>query len=99
MFIAGVWKSYKHAWLSGGYSSYQRHAQYDIYTFTEPDKMTSCGNMMQEIWYPQSTVYYMNWGYGGRYDGYYSAYGWTYPGTNNSEQVNKVSVIYNISPK
>lgn len=86
-----------HAWLSGGRWANWRTTRFDIYTFTLPEEMTPCGNMQQETIYPATKTFYMNWGWGGNYDGYFASSGWKIP--NYSEAASNIRILYNFSKK
>lgn len=86
-----------HMWLSGGLYANWRTTRFDIYTFTLPEEMTPCGNMQQETIYPTNKTFYMNWGWGGRYDGYFASYGWRIPGCPNT--ASDITILYNFSKK
>ena len=86
-----------HVWLSSGRRAINSRSRCEIYTFTLPDEMTTCGNMQQETIFPQTSSYYMNWGWGGYYDGYYGSSGWSVPGGDAS--ASQVGVLYNFNKK
>lgn len=99
--ISAKWDSNKdpehkheHTWLSWGHHYIQRMTRNDIYTFTLPDEMTTCGNMEHETLYPRWEAYYMNWGWGGNYDGYYGNSGWCFPGDSDSGKPTRVYIDY-----
>ena len=81
--IKAVFAPGGHAWLSQGTSTTQIVVTNDIYTYTLENEMTSCGNMEQSTTYPSSKLYFMNWGWGGLYNGYYSNTALRYPGDNS----------------
>lgn len=89
-------KSY-HVWLSGGRSFHYHTSYNDIYTFTLKDEMTTCGNMQQETIYPPNRTVYMNWGWGGYYDGYFSLSGWKIPGESSKSA--DISILYHFNKK
>ena len=87
----------RHSWLSGGRWINSSIEKCEIYTFTLPDEMTTCGNMQVETILPSTRTFYMNWGWGGRYDGYFSPSGWYIP--NESSMSSDIRVMYGISKK
>lgn len=87
----------RHSWLSGGRWINSSTERSEIYTFTLPDEMTTCGNMQIETILPSTRTFYMNWGWGGYYDGYFSPSGWRIP--NESSQSSDIHVMYGISKK
>lgn len=58
-----------HAWVSSGFNICNGTQYYDFYTMTHHYSM---GNFSRSNVYSfSSTSLYMNWGWGGAYDGYY----------------------------
>lgn len=69
------------------------HTNYELYTFTGETEFTNVWNYQS----PETGVsyYYMNWGWGGYNNGYYSVSSLKLPGYN--ENMTTFKVIYDIS--
>ena len=82
-----------HQWLVTGMKADKYHTNYELYTFTGETEFTNVWNYQS----PETGVsyYYMNWGWGGYNNGYYSVSSLKLPGYN--ENMTTFKVIYDIS--
>ena len=58
-----------HSWVISGIESKMYYNRYELWTFKERDKFTRYDDYLGE--YTKINNYYMNWGWGGRQNGYY----------------------------
>ena len=85
-----------HQWLVTGTKKSYVYTKYELYTFTRETEFTNVWNHdSQSI--TRSQYFYMNWGWGGYYDGYYGSSGWSVPGGDAS--ASQVGVLYNFKKK
>ncbi|MDE6854127.1 MAG: C10 family peptidase [Muribaculaceae bacterium] len=88
-------KSNGHAWIIEGVHHTQQYTETQIFGFPDEDTFKS---VYYETTIPvQSTRFYVNWGWGGSYDGYYTLTNYT-PPCYNSNKFQKYSLM-SVRPK